>query len=160
MPDDRCGALCGSQAVCLSLSQVVALTRPHWGRWCWCRQRHVPQAWPCLSAGLDQAGLCDQHDATALSGPSRVHCFITLAASCCIWWWSHCESPSEPGAQHRYIAAVQVRIDGEASGSDGGWKPRLSHSERKHLLEDGRCLCCKEQLEKRHHWNDCLQEPK
>lgn len=51
------------------------------------------------------------------------------------------------------------RVNGEASDNEGGWKPRLSHSERKRLLEDGRCLCCKEKPEDGHHWKDCPKNP-
>lgn len=40
-----------------------------------------------------------------------------------------------------------------------GWKPQLSNAERRSLMAEGKCLCCKEKPKDGHRWKDCPRNP-
>lgn len=40
-----------------------------------------------------------------------------------------------------------------------GWKPQLSNAERRSLMAEGKCLCCKEKPKDGHRWKNCPRNP-
>lgn len=69
--------------------------------------------------------------------------------------------PQQRGAQQRGLG----RAGGSRTGKDvkdkgripGTWHPQLPPLERKRLLSQGRCLCCKSATD--HGWRDCPRNP-
>lgn len=67
------------------------------------------------------------------------------------WWKGNSSSSGKPGGNR---SKRQTTGKGPLPGN---WKPKLRPRERKELMQQGKCLCCK--VSTAHTWRDCPRNP-